>query len=65
MSEVKPWHLFMASKPKLTEDLVQKRLDQCLSCEHLIQMTKQCKKCGCFMQLKTKLEKATCPLGKW
>jgi len=37
----------------------------CLSCEHLIQLTKTCKKCGCFMELKTKLQDAVCPLGKW
>jgi len=28
-------------------------------------LSKQCKKCGCFMAIKTKLQAATCPLGKW
>lgn len=37
----------------------------CLECPELIQISKQCKKCGCFMAAKTKLEAATCPLGKW
>jgi hypothetical protein len=37
----------------------------CNSCEHLIKFTKQCKKCGCLMHLKTKLAKASCPVGKW
>jgi hypothetical protein len=25
----------------------------------------QCKQCGCFMEFKTRLEAAKCPLGKW
>lgn len=41
------------------------RLDICLSCPELIKITKQCKKCGCFMVAKTKLEAAKCPIGKW
>lgn len=63
--KVRPWDLFNANKPKMSEELAHKRMEQCLSCEHLIQLTKQCKKCGCFMPLKTKLEDATCPIGKW
>jgi hypothetical protein len=41
------------------------RFSTCLSCEHLIRATKQCIKCGCFMKLKTRLEAASCPVGKW
>lgn len=46
-------------------ELAQKRYSICLECPELFQATKQCKKCGCFMAAKTKLEKATCPMGKW
>jgi hypothetical protein len=42
-----------------------KRMQTCLGCEHLIKLTHQCKKCGCLMNLKTKLNDATCPIGKW
>lgn len=63
--KVRPWDLFNANKPKLSPQLAEERLNKCLDCEHLIQLTKQCKKCGCFMPLKTKLEDATCPIGKW
>ncbi len=42
-----------------------KRMQTCLGCEHLIKLTHQCKKCGCLMNLKTKLKDATCPIGKW
>lgn len=67
MSEkkVRPWDLFNANKPRMSEELAKARMDVCSTCEHLIQMTKQCKKCGCFMPMKTKLQDATCPVGKW
>lgn len=63
--KVRPWDLFNSKKPKMSDELAQKRMEVCSTCEHLIQLTKQCKKCGCFMPMKTKLEEATCPVGKW
>lgn len=47
------------------ENISEQRLDICRSCPELISLTTQCKKCGCFMAAKTKLEAAKCPLGKW
>jgi hypothetical protein len=47
------------------KDVIEQRYKTCLECPELIQLTKQCKQCGCFMGLKTKLKGATCPLGKW
>lgn len=41
------------------------RLDICNQCEHLIQLTKQCSKCGCFVEGKTWLASSSCPLKKW
>jgi hypothetical protein len=41
------------------------RYDTCLGCERLIQLTKTCLECGCFMNKKTWLKDASCPLGKW
>lgn len=63
--ESKPWHLLDPSKVLSDENIINKRLDVCAGCPELIQLTKQCKQCGCFMNLKTKLQNATCPLGKW
>jgi hypothetical protein len=40
-------------------------MDICLNCEYLINMTKTCMKCGCFMTIKTRIEEASCPIGKW
>jgi len=47
------------------EATAKERMDMCLECEYLIDLTKQCRKCGCFMNLKTKLAYAECPIGKW
>ena len=44
-------------------DIPEKRYAICKSCEKFKAFT--CTECGCFMKAKTKLEKATCPLGKW
>lgn len=49
----------------VSEDISNSRYSICQSCPELIKLTKQCKKCGCFMAVKTKLQLATCPLGKW
>jgi len=47
------------------EEVAKMRYDICLECPELISLSKQCKKCGCFMVAKTKLKTATCPLSKW
>lgn len=47
------------------KDIAANRMNICLSCPELINITHQCKKCGCFMGAKTKIEVAKCPLGKW
>ncbi len=61
---VKPWDLFNGS-PRTPEEISEYRLEICRSCEFYRQRTNQCKKCGCFMKLKTQLEHARCPIGKW
>lgn len=62
---VRPWHLFMPNEPKVDEEIRKERYEICKSCEHFFKPTKQCRKCGCFMELKTMLAKAECPVGKW
>jgi hypothetical protein len=64
-SSVKPWDLVNPKEPRATEELSADRYNICTGCEFFIKLTTQCKKCGCFMNLKTKLERATCPVGKW
>jgi hypothetical protein len=43
----------------------QERLNICKACPRLFKPTLTCKECGCFMKVKTTLEGATCPKGKW
>lgn len=64
MDDVKPWDLINGS-PRSSGDIAQYRLEICKGCEFYREKTNQCKKCGCFMKLKTKLENAKCPIGKW
>ena len=47
------------------QDIIDKRWDECQKCEFLLKPTNSCKKCGCFMKVKTKIATASCPIGKW
>lgn len=62
---VRPWDMINPKIEKLSEEKSQKRLDICFGCDRLIKLTTQCKECGCFMNAKTKLPHASCPIGKW
>lgn len=62
---VRPWDMINPKIEKISEEEAKKRLDICFSCDRLIKLTTQCKECGCFMNLKTKLPHASCPIGKW
>jgi hypothetical protein len=65
LGDVRPWDMVNPNTVMVPEEEAEKRMSICLGCPELIKLTKQCKKCGCFMVLKTKLQLATCPLGKW
>jgi len=66
MSEdVKFTDLFDPKQPRSDKDIIEERLEICKACPHLNQLVMKCKKCGCFMKLKTTLENAYCPVGKW
>jgi hypothetical protein len=65
LGDSRPWDLVNPNAKNVSDDIAKDRLTLCNSCPELIKLTKQCKKCGCFMVLKTKLEDATCPIGKW
>jgi hypothetical protein len=61
----RPWDLFNKNLGRVETEIAEERMAICDGCEHLIQATKTCKKCGCFMAAKTKLPNASCPVGKW
>ena len=62
---VRPWDIFNKNVERVAEDVQKQRMSICLECPRLIKSTRQCKECGCFMDAKTKLFDATCPLHKW
>lgn len=64
-SDVKPWDFLDPNTEYAEKDVAKARYDICLSCPELINITRQCKQCGCFMVAKTKLKHADCPLNKW
>ena len=63
--DVTVWDMFNPNSPKSPEELSAYRLEICKGCEFYRAKTNQCKKCGCFMKLKTTLAHAKCPIGKW
>jgi len=65
MGSTRPWDMLNPNVERATEEVAEARYKTCLECPELIDLTKQCKQCGCFMVAKTKLSHATCPLNKW
>jgi uncharacterized paraquat-inducible protein A len=63
--EAKVWDVINPYIENVSDEVYNKRMDICKSCEFLFKPTSQCKKCGCLMHLKSKLPNATCPIGKW
>ena len=65
LGQTRPWDVLDRAKHVDDEKIAEDRFAICKACPELIQLTNQCKKCGCIMSLKTKLAAATCPIGKW
>jgi hypothetical protein len=62
--DVKPWDMVNGA-PRSTAEEAERRFEICKGCPEIIELTSTCKKCGCFMYMKTKLAEANCPIGKW
>lgn len=62
---VTPLDMLNPKSKKISKEEADQRFEICKMCPKLIQLTKQCIECGCFMPAKTTLEAAKCPLGKW
>lgn len=65
LGDTRPWDIINPNTEWADESLSKERYSICQSCPELIKLTKTCKKCGCFMAAKTKLQNATCPISKW
>lgn len=47
----------------VTDDVAQRRLRTCESCPKLRVLSRQCRICNCFVDVKTKLKKIPDPVG--
>ena len=61
----RPWDLYNKNLGRVAEEVSKERMELCKACPNYIPLTHQCKECGCFMNLKTQLPNAVCPIGKW
>lgn len=46
-------------------ELSKKRMDICNTCPNFNTVPKKCNLCGCYMEAKTRLRNAACPIEKW
>jgi hypothetical protein len=65
LGTTRPWDMVNPKAEHVSVEEATARMDICELCPSLLGATHQCKECGCFMKLKTKLKNAECPLGKW
>lgn len=63
--DVNPLDLLNLKSPRSDAELKEHRMELCIACEHFRERSQRCMKCGCFMQLKSTLLMAKCPIGKW
>jgi hypothetical protein len=65
LGDTRPWDLLNPNTQYVDEETQSNRLNICKGCPDFVSLTTQCKKCGCFMKFKAKLELASCPVGNW
>jgi uncharacterized paraquat-inducible protein A len=63
--DVTPFDLINPRKPRTDAEVKAERMSICEGCEFFRKHSRRCAKCGCFMDLKTTLQQAKCPVGKW
>lgn len=49
----------LSEKEKAPDELYEKRLDKCKSCDNLISGV--CMKCGCYVEFRAAFKKNSCP----
>jgi hypothetical protein len=64
LGTTRPWHI-LTGELRASDEVAKSRLDICKACPEFLNLTHQCKKCGCLMNLKVKLQDSGCPIGKW
>lgn len=44
---------------------LERRLGVCRDCSAYLRLTRQCMRCGCFVDLKARDPEGSCPAGRW
>lgn len=58
--------LLKGELPPMAEgELAAERLKVCVECSHFKKLARQCDLCSCWMDIKTKMLQASCPIDKW
>jgi hypothetical protein len=57
--------LFKIDEPRANKQTIEERLAICNKCPFFSKTFRKCRQCGCFMDLKTTLQRAKCPVGHW
>lgn len=65
LGSTRPWDVLNPNQEYAADEIQKNRYSICEQCPRFLKVTKQCKECGCFMNLKVKLKEAVCPLSKW
>lgn len=60
----KPQGEEVAKMTRIPQKDANRRMAICQACPELIALDR-CKRCGCFMRIKTQIPSAQCPLQKW
>lgn len=55
----------MAGLPTVADDLYDKRMSECVRCEHYNAERDQCGLCGCRMSIKARWAEQKCPADRW
>jgi hypothetical protein len=61
----------MKALERVSQEEAQRRLEICKGneeyypCDYYFKATGNCKRCGCFVKLKTKFKTQSCPINKW
>lgn len=61
----RPWDMLDKNVGRVSAEVKAERLAACEGCKFFMKLSRNCRKCGCFMDLKTQLPHAECPVGKW
>lgn len=59
------WNAAQGNGIFVPEEVKKSRMDICKSCTSFSRSDVRCKECGCFLEPKTGLKAAKCPIDKW